>query len=69
MLPDGVAQCQHIAAPHLADDLVTGTEVEHLKWIAVRARLRQAWVLHRFQNPIVEDEPVALLFYVSSTLD
>jgi len=61
MDPDGVAQRQHVAAPNLADHLVTTAEVEQLERIDAGRGRRQQRVLHHLNDPVIENAPVALL--------
>jgi len=48
VLPDSVAQSEHVARPDLTHDDVAAAEVEHVERIAVGRRLRKLRILKSF---------------------
>jgi len=61
MDPDGMAQRQHVAAPNLADHLVTTAEVEQLERVDAGLWRRQQRVVHHLDDPVIENAPVTFL--------
>lgn len=62
VVPDGVSQCQNVAAVHLWVRLVTGGEVQQLEGVTDPLRLRtQNRTADHAHDTVVKDDPVRLL--------
>ena len=61
MLPDGVAQGEHVATVLLADHLVGGSEVKHEEWVRRERRAGQRRARHRLDDAVIQHHPVPVL--------
>ena len=61
MHPHSMTQSQHVAAADFADHLMTTAEVKQLERVKACHGCCQQRVLHHFNDPVIQNTPVALL--------